>query len=81
MAYVRQVEPEEATGSVKTQYDRGVERTGKVFNILRIQSLSPAALDATMQFYTTVMHGQGPLRRWERELLATVASKLNGCVY
>jgi AhpD family alkylhydroperoxidase len=28
-----------------------------------------------------VMHGKGPLRRWERELLATVVSKINGCVY
>jgi alkylhydroperoxidase family enzyme len=81
MAYVRQVEPGEAEGAVKAQYDQGLARTGKVFNILRIQSLAPAALDATMQFYTTVMCGPGPLRRWERELLATLVSKANGCVY
>jgi alkylhydroperoxidase family enzyme len=34
-----------------------------------------------MQFYVRVMHGPGPLQRWERELLATVVSKINGCVY
>jgi len=81
MAYIRQVEPNEATGLVKQHYDAGLKRAGKVFNILRIQSLTPEALEATMVFYTQVMHGKGPLRRWERELLATVVSKINGCVY
>lgn len=81
MAYIRQIDPAEATGLVKQHYDAGLKRAGKVFNILRIQSLTPEALEATMVFYTTVMHGKGPLRRWERELLATVVSKVNGCVY
>lgn len=81
MAYIRQVEPDDAEGLVKQRYDEGVARAGKVFNILRVQSLSPDALDATMDFYERVMLGKGPLRRWERELLATVVSKINGCVY
>ncbi len=81
MAYVRQIEPDDADGLVKRHYDAGLRRAGKVFNILRIQSLTPEALDATMQFYVRVMHGKGPLQRWERELLATVVSKINGCVY
>ena len=81
VAYVRQVKPEEADGLVKKHYDMGLARAGKIFNILRIQSLTPEALDATMVFYTNVMHGKGPLRRWVRELLATVVSKINGCVY
>jgi alkylhydroperoxidase family enzyme len=81
LAYVRQIDPDDAEGLVKRHYDAGLKRAGKVFNILRIQSLTPEALDATMVFYTTVMHGKGPLRRWERELLATVVSKINGCVY
>lgn len=81
MAYVRQVDPDDAEGLVKEHYDRGLARAGKVFNILRIQSLTPEALDATMVFYANVMHGKGPLRRWERELLATVVSKINDCVY
>jgi alkylhydroperoxidase family enzyme len=81
VAYVRQVEPGDADGLVRQHYDAGLKRAGKIFNILRIQSLTPEALDATMVFYTTVMHGKGPLRQWERELLATVVSKINGCVY
>jgi alkylhydroperoxidase family enzyme len=81
VAYVKQIDPEDADGLVKQHYDMGLKRADKIFNILRIQSLTPEALDATMVFYTTVMHGKGPLRRWERELLATVVSKINGCVY
>lgn len=81
MAYIRQVEPHEAAGLVKQHYDAGLARAGKVFNILRIQSLTPEALDSTMHFYVQVMHGKGPLRRWVRELLATVVSKINGCLY
>jgi alkylhydroperoxidase family enzyme len=81
MPYVRQVNPEDADGVLKEQYDLGESRAGKVYNILRIQSLTPEALDAVMAFYTAVMKGKGPLRRWERELLATVVSKINGCVY
>lgn len=81
MAYVRQIDPEDADGLVREHYDAGIKRAGKVFNILRIQSLTPEALDSTMRFYTQVMHGKGPLRRWVRELLATLVSKVNGCVY
>lgn len=81
MAYIQQVNLEDADGLVKKHYEAGFERAGKVYNILRIQSQTPEALDATMLFYETVMLGKGPLRRWVRELLATVVSKTNGCVY
>ncbi|MBX3460407.1 MAG: hypothetical protein KF696_10675 [Planctomycetes bacterium] len=81
MAYVRQIDPEDADGLVREHYEAGLKRAGKVFNILRIQSLTPEALDSTMRFYVQVMQGKGPLRRWVRELLATLVSKVNGCVY
>jgi alkylhydroperoxidase family enzyme len=81
MAYVQQVDPDDAKGILKDEYERGKLRAGKVYNILRVQSLTPVALDAVMVFYNNVMHGKGPLRKWERELLAAVVSKINGCVY
>jgi alkylhydroperoxidase family enzyme len=81
MAYVRKVPHEEATGILKEQFDNGLKRAGRVFQILAIQSLTPEALECTMLFYERVMLGKGPLRRWVRELLATVVSRANGCNY
>ncbi len=81
MAYIRKVPHDEATGLLKKQFDEGVRRAGRVYQILAIQSLTPEALDAVMAFYQSVMLGKGPLRRWVRELLATVVSRANGCNY
>ena len=37
MAYIRQVDPDDADGLVRQHYDAGLKRAGKIFNILRIQ--------------------------------------------
>ena len=81
MAWIKMVEPEEATGELKTEYDKAVERAGKVFNILKVQSLNPPALRASMAMYLAAMHGPSGLSRAERELLATVVSWANHCFY
>ena len=81
MAWIRVVEPEEATGELKQEYEKAVRRAGKVFNILKVQSLNPAALAASMQMYLATMHGPSGLSRAERELLATVVSCANHCFY
>ena len=49
MAWITTVEPDEATGELKTEYDAAVRRAGKVFNILKVQGLNPAALHASME--------------------------------
>jgi uncharacterized peroxidase-related enzyme len=81
MAWIKMVEPEEATGELKTEYDNAVERAGKAFNILKVQSLNPRALRASMAMYLATMHGHSGLSRAERELLATVVSWANRCFY
>lgn len=81
MAFIEIVEPEDATGALKTEYDAAVKRAGKVFNILKVQSLSPATLRASMQLYTAAMHAPSGLSRAEREMLATVVSRANDCFY
>jgi len=60
---------------------REVGRAGKVFNILKAQSLNPSALRASMDLYLAVMHGPAGLSRVEREMLATVVSWANHCFY
>ena len=81
MAWIKVVEPEDATGVLKQEYDAAVERAGKVFNILKVQSLNPPALQASMQLYRAAMFGPSGLSRAEREMLATVTSWVNHCFY
>ena len=81
MAWIKVIEPREATGALKQEYDAAVERAGKVFNILKVQSLNPPALQASMQMYRTTMFGPSGLSRAEREMLATVVSWANHCFY
>lgn len=81
MAWIKTVEPEEATGELQAEYDKAVRRAGKVFNILKVQSLNPAALKASIQLYLATMYGPSGLTRAEREMLGTVVSWANHCFY
>ena len=81
MAWIQVVEPEEATGALKEEYDVALQRAGKVFNILKVQSLNPEALKASMHLYQVTMFGASGLSRAEREMLATVVSWANHCFY
>ena len=81
MPWIKVVEPEDATGELKQEYDDAVRRAGKVFNILKVQSLNPGALRASMQMYRATMFGPSGLARAEREMLATVVSWANRCFY
>ncbi|HET7215467.1 MAG TPA: carboxymuconolactone decarboxylase family protein [Terriglobia bacterium] len=81
MAWIKTVEPNDATGGLKNEYMRAVARAGKVFNILKIQSLNPDTLYASMNLYLATMHGPSGLSRTERELLAVVVSRANNCFY
>ena len=81
MAWIQMIEPEEATGELKAEYDQAVRRAGKVFNILKVQSLNAPVLHASTGLYSTTMHGRSGLTRAERELLATVVSQINRCFY
>ena len=81
MAWIKTVEPGDATGELKAEYDKAVRRAGKVFNILKVQSLNPPVLRASMGLYLAAMHGPSGLTRAEREMLATVVSWANHCFY
>jgi len=81
MPWIKTIEPREATGELKVEYDQAVTRAGKVFNILKVQSLNPESLRASMQLYLATMYGRSGLSRAEREMLATVVSRANQCFY
>ncbi|HJL73979.1 MAG: carboxymuconolactone decarboxylase family protein [Candidatus Marinimicrobia bacterium] len=81
MSYIDIVDIEDAAGIVKQEYDKGIRRSGRVFNILKVMSRSPDALKEAMRMYMTIMYGESELTRAQREMLATVVSKMNHCFY
>ena len=50
-------------------------------NILASHSLNAAALEAHLQLYQTIMFGESPLSRTEREAIAVAVSAANDCFY
>ena len=82
MAWIRTIDPGEATGLLKRLYDAAFERAGKVFNIISIQSQRPRVLQISTQLYTEVMHSaESGLTRVQREMIATTVSQVNNCHY
>lgn len=81
MAWIKTVDPEEATGDLKVEYDEAMRRAGRIFNIIRIQSLNPRTLRASMELYLATRRAPSGLSRAGREILATVVSWANCCFY
>jgi uncharacterized peroxidase-related enzyme len=81
MPYLRLIDEDGATGRLAEQYEAARRRAGKVFNIVKAMSLAPMTLDASMGLYREVMFKESELSRAERELLATVVSRVNDCHY
>jgi uncharacterized peroxidase-related enzyme len=81
MPYIKQVSDEEATGPVKRELDKAVQRAGRVWNIVRIMTPNAEVLRASMGMYSALMHGDSPLTRAQREMLAVVVSRANDCHY
>ncbi len=82
MAWIETIAPERATGLLKNLYEGAMRRAGRVFNIIRIQSLRPRVLRCSTQLYIELMQSaDGALSRARREMIATVVSSVNGCHY
>jgi hypothetical protein len=50
-------------------------------NILASHSLNEEALEAHLRLYRTIMFGDSPLSRVEREAIAVAVSAANDCFY
>lgn len=81
MPWIEQVPTDEATGDIKEEYEAAVERADRVWHIVQIMSVNPEALRDSMRLYLTVMNGESPLTRVQREMLATVVSAELECHY
>ncbi|HEX9313053.1 MAG TPA: hypothetical protein VGA30_09590 [Actinomycetota bacterium] len=81
MPWIRQIPVEDATGLLKEQFDEAVERAGRVWHIVHAMSVNPEALTDSLRFYLTIVTGDSPLSRAQREMLATVVSRELDCHY
>jgi uncharacterized peroxidase-related enzyme len=81
MAFIEMIHPDKATGLLKQVYDFAIQRAGKVFNVLRVMSLNPETLKASMELYLATMYAPSKLSRAQREMIATVVSRENNCYY
>ena len=82
MAWIQTVDETEATGIVKAEYEAAIARAGQLFNIVKLFSVRPKSMRAFVELYKVVMHDdESPLTRAQREMIATVVSKVNQCHY
>jgi len=81
MPFISTIPPDEAQGALASLYRVSVQRAGRVYKILQVQSLNPTVLKASLGLYTAVMKGDSPLSRVEREAIAVTVSRANDCFY
>jgi alkylhydroperoxidase family enzyme len=82
MAWIHTIGPDDRpTGLLGRIYGEALRRAGRVWNIVRLMSLRPRQLEASLGLYQAVMFGESGLSRAERELIATVVSRVNECFY
>lgn len=81
MAWIRVIDLLEATGNLKTLYDKYFKSTGVEDNITMVSSLNPKTLRLNHELYSHLMRGVSDLSRVQREMIALVVSALNVCHY
>ena len=81
MAVIKLFKFQESTGLLKKEYEKGLRRAGRIWNILTIQSQTPEILKNSMNLYGSTMFGNSNISRFDSELLAVVTSISNECEY
>ncbi len=81
MAWIRTIDPLEATDRTKEVYERIEKERGHLANIFRAEGMEPDILSHQVAIYEGLMMGPGPLLREEREMIAVVVSAANKCAY
>ena len=81
MAFIKLFNLQNSTGLLRKEYEKGLRRAGRIWNVLTIQSQTPEILRDSMRLYNSTMFGNSKLSRFDRELLAVVTSISNECEY
>lgn len=82
MAWIRVIDENEAGGALADLYRGLVDPgSGGVDNILKVHSLHLDGLRGHVALYRSAMAGTPGLPTLEREMIALVVSRMNGCHY
>lgn len=81
MSWIRTVPDNSANGLLAQIYEQTRTKCGRVVNLVRVQSLRPDTMAIGRDLYRHLMDGPSHLTRLQRVLVATVVSKVNGCLY
>ena len=81
MAFIKLFKFEESSGLLNKEYEKGMRRAGRIWNVLTIQSQTPEILKDSMNLYGSTMFGNSNISRFDSELLAVVTSISNECEY
>jgi len=81
-AWIRMIDEGEADEELAAAYAQCADPiTGRAAHIMKIHSLNPQSMLDHRAMYRTLMYGPSPLRRYQREMIGTLVSVLNHCVY
>ncbi len=81
-AWIRMIPLSEATGLLKTLYDKVTTPHGTVDNVMRAHSLRPHTMDGHVVLYRSVLHNpDNTLPFWFLEVVASYVSISNRCTY
>ena len=81
MPHIHVLDYDETTGVARREYDAAMRRAGRIWNIVSIQSQLPEVMRDSMRLYQSIMFGDSPLSRAQREMIAVVTSSANECHY
>ena len=82
MPWIETIPYDDATGKLKTLYDRVKGPDNNVDNIMMMHSLRPQSMEGHMAIYKYVLHHSGnTIPKWFLEVLGVWVSSLNECGY
>ena len=55
MPWIKQIAVEDATGLLKKELDKAIQRAGRLWHIVHIMSLNPLVLKTSMDQYGAIM--------------------------
>ena len=82
MSWIKILNYEESTGSLRKLYDRVKGTDNYIDNILLVHGLRPPTLKGHLALYKNVLHHRdNTIPKWMLEVLGVYVSHLNGCEY